>query len=148
MCIAKTLVEDKTRKLKEFYQYSNYNCCIGKYDSCEIAKMELNIVLFILHDGTTYDNHGSMFAAKRVHQVLRNLKKYLRLLYSLLVFSSVLNLIIFKDKVKNCWWKILAPVRWEHSLNKNTGEHDMSIPSTVLQVGRRAKLYLCLCAVV
>ena len=71
MCIAQTLLEDKTRKLKNFYQYSNYNCCIGKYDSCEIAKMELNIVLFILHDGTTYDNHGSMFAAKRVRQVLR-----------------------------------------------------------------------------
>ena len=59
MRIAQKLLEDKTRTLKEFYQYSNYNCRTEKYDSYELAKMDLNTLLFILHDGATYGNHGS-----------------------------------------------------------------------------------------
>ena len=148
MSITQKLLEDKTRKLKEFYQFSNYNCRIGKCNSCKLAKMDLNTILFILHDGTTYDNRGSKsFVAKRVRQVLRNLKKHLKSLYSLVVLH-VLNFIIFKDKVKNCWLKTLGAVKWEYSLNKTPGEYDMSIPSSLFQVGRRTKLYLWLRAVV
>ena len=47
MRFAQKLLEKKTRKLKEFYQYSNYNCRIGKYESCELANMDLNTLLFI-----------------------------------------------------------------------------------------------------
>ena len=63
------LPEGKTRKLKDLYiidlYISNHNCRIGKQDSCDLAKMDANTQLFILHDRTIYDSHGSkMFCCK------------------------------------------------------------------------------------
>ena len=46
-------------KLKDLYQYSNYNCRIGKQGSRDLAKIDPSAQLFILHDGKIYGNHGS-----------------------------------------------------------------------------------------
>ena len=47
------------------YQYSNYNCRIGKRGSRDPTRMDPNAQLFILHDGKIYGNHGSkMFSSK------------------------------------------------------------------------------------
>ena len=47
------------------YQYSNYNCRIGKRGSRDLTGMDPNAQLFILHDGKIYGNHGSkIFSSK------------------------------------------------------------------------------------
>ena len=95
--------------MKDLYQYSHYNCLIGKQYSCDLAKMDPNTKLFILHDGKTYDNYGSkMFCCKQVRQVLRNLKKHLRSLYSVVMLHvlACAQFRIANEKTKQkAWWE-------------------------------------------
>ena len=57
--VAQKLLADNIMRLKEFHQYLNHVCRVGKYDLRHLANMDQAPMPFILDDGTTYEHQGS-----------------------------------------------------------------------------------------
>ena len=95
--------------MKDLYQYAHYNCLIGKQYSCDLAKMEPNTKLFILHDGTTYANYGpKMFCCKTGTSGLEEPQEtpQITLFSSDVAILACAQFRIANEKTKqNTWWE-------------------------------------------